>query len=280
MKKKVHLSLLIHFLLIFSLNAQTDNVFFTNMELYPKQITDLIGTNATKEEEMQLIDFTIAWRSSLFSDSDKDVVLQVSNAIFNHKGREIHFKLLSNMLFLLKKSTNPEMNYPIVMSYLKELINNKKNSLAAVSSFMLNIINVLNDNYLHNSTTVKWQYSNSDYEFRIQNHIFSIAYSNGSLKCYSKNDSLEINQTSGIYFPTEQKWISYDGMVTWERAGFKAPDVHVKLGHYQIDLYKVEYSADSVIFTYGKYFSKPVMGKLNDKVMNIENPESTVYPEF
>lgn len=270
-------------MIVFFINniyAQTDNAFFTNMDLYPKQVLELFGSNITNEENMQMNDFASGWKNNLFNDTEKNEIVKLSNVIFNRKAREYHFKLLTSMLYQLKKSNNSAETYPIVLNFINEFLNNKKNTLNGLSNFMLNIINVLNDNYLHNTSTLKWKFSNSNYIFNIQNNIFSITYSSGSLTCYSKNDSIIINETSGVYFPAEQKWIGNNGLVTWDKAKFKPSEVNAKLNRYQIDLYKVEYIADSVVFSYGKYFSHPVMGQLSDKVMNVENAESAIYPEF
>lgn len=277
---KIFSCIILNIIILYNIYSQTDNVYFNNADLYPNQVKELLGSKITSDENMQIEDFTNGWKNNLFSETEKAEIVKLSNILYNGKARDTHYFLLISMLYKLKNTTKKDDNYTIVMEYLGELMNMKKFSLNALSSFMSDILNVINNNCIHNSSTVKWEFSNSNYNFHLLNHIFSISFSNGSLTCYSKNDSIVIYETSGTFYPAESKWAGNKGLVNWNIAGFKASEVNAILNNYNIDLNRLEYYADSVVFTYQKYFNKPVLGRLNDKVMNVQNSESTLYPEF
>lgn len=277
---KIISCLIFNIALVYNIYSQNDNKFFENVDLYPVKLTELLGTKAGNEEFQKLTDFTISWKNNVYSDSEKIDIMNLSNILIDKKARNTNFLLFIDLLNQLKKSDKNVDNYNKVIECLKQLINAKKNSVNATVNFISAILNVVSQDYIHNTSTLQWKFSNSDYKFSFINNIFSVYYPKGNLTCYSKNDSLVVFETSGTYYPVDNRWIGYKGTVRWTKAAFKSDEVNALLNNYRIDLNKVEYTADSVMFSYGKYFNKPVMGKLTDKVLYAQNPESVIYPEF
>ena len=91
---------------------------------------------------------------------------------------------------------------------------------------------------------------------------------------------MAIFETSGEFNPITSVWKGKNGLVTWERAGFKRNDVNARLSTYEINMTRSEYSASQVVFTNTIYFSNPLKGNLIDKVQLNKKPEDADYPQF
>ncbi len=91
------------------------------------------------------------------------------------------------------------------------------------------------------------------------------------------SDSISVSNTSGTYYPTSGKFYGKGGTVSWKRTGL-SDDVYAELKKYNIDCKSGGYTSDSATFHNTKYFDKPQLGKLTDKIMS-ENGEVT-YPRF
>ena len=58
----------------------------------------------------------------------------------------------------------------------------------------------------------------------------------GTLRCVSQGDSIEILKTSGTFSFSDQKFVGNKGLITWERAGLDPASVFATFGHYEFSL--------------------------------------------
>jgi hypothetical protein len=100
------------------------------------------------------------------------------------------------------------------------------------------------------------------------------------LSCYANEDSTYIYNTKGIYYPTLSKWVGSGGKVLWKRAGFDENTVYAELDKYVINVKNSKYTADSVKFFYKDFFDKPLLGKLDEKIMANMNEDKATFPRF
>ena len=255
--------------------------FTSDTANYPVDVALLFGNNVSSEDEYFLSEFKKTWASDFFSDSEKGQLMAVSKILFDRKARGIpHFKIMLNLALSLKKDENLNNSFSTLFTFLNDYFSKRKTTLGAMNDFMQNLYDLVTGNLLYNTAAVQWQYSGEGFSFDIYKDNFRVKVKKGQLKCLSKRDSISINDTQGYYDPIEESWKGSGGIVTWERAGFSSTEVYAKLNNYAIELKKSEYQADSVIFTYAKYFKSPVMGVLEDKVMRVLNPEQATYPVF
>jgi hypothetical protein len=95
-----------------------------------------------------------------------------------------------------------------------------------------------------------------------------------------KNDSIDIKNTSGNYYPMTQQFHGQYGKVTWERVGLDS-SVYVQLSGYKVDCKQQSYKADTVVFYYQKYFPQGgISGKFEDNVVITSNDTTGLYPKF
>lgn len=136
------------------------------------------------------------------------------------------------------------------------------------------------NNVIYESASTRWMF------YGPFNIIFEegkepvTVFPSGTLVGYSRNDSTLVNNTSGRWLMTENKWIGKGGSVYWERAGLPRDWVSAKLKNYQIALKSTEFKADSVEFLHSHYFKQPILGSLEEKVLNNVTPENASYPRF
>jgi hypothetical protein len=95
-----------------------------------------------------------------------------------------------------------------------------------------------------------------------------------------KNDSLDVKNTTGYYYPMQQIWKGQMGKATWERAGLDA-NVYAQLSNYTIDCKQQSYKADTVVFYYPKFFpGGGITGSFEDNVIVGSKEYSSSYPKF
>jgi hypothetical protein len=263
-----------------SLSAQKFSGFSQKIEQYPEELSNLMGASVTDKDKQFLADFTTAWQTNIFTEKEKQEIVKISTLIFDKKGRAPQFKALIPLLLTFKNTPNSGENYTTWINFMENFTPNKKTTLAGISAFLETLDDLQKNGFINNTINAQWKYAGEGFKFYVENDSFWVNCPKGSLKCYTKRDSIEIDGTSGLFYPTKKKWIGKGGTVTWERAGYNASEVNAKLNNYQINLTRSEYSADSVVFTYNKYFNTPVSGILNDQVMHLQSPESASYPEF
>src|SRR5690606_32750597 len=135
------------------------------------------------------------------------------------------------------------------------------------------------ENALYNSPSNVWASNNGDYKFDFDS-LPKVTFDSLDLICYSRGDSMKIIDTRGAYYPTENLWIGNGGTVNWVQAGLEEEKVYATFNDYKIDTKKNDYIVDSVKFYNSFYLDKPLLGRLENKVLANMTPERTSYPRF
>lgn len=261
--------------------AQQKSSFGTDTVNLPNEIALLMGSNLSSEDDFQLTTFREKWKTDFFTIDEKVAIMRSSRAMFAKKATGIpHFRSLINFLLEFKKNENNQPYIIPFLNYFSNFVSARKTTLSATNTLLLNVTSFLSERYIYKTTTLQWQYTGDNFKIETDSASLSIHIKNCTLTCYSKRDSIQIIGTSGIYYPLQNRWIGKTGTVTWQRAGYGPNEVSAQLKNYSLELNRSEYTADSVLFSYSKYFKQPVLGVLKDKVMQLSNPESATFPEF
>ena len=92
-----------------------------------------------------------------------------------------------------------------------------------------------------------WKTSNRDFEITYTKEpVFH--FPNTDLKCFSKNDSSIVYNTSGDFFPLKSIWIGKGGKMDWQRAKLDKETVYATLKKYNISLKSTSFNSDSAPF--------------------------------
>ncbi|MFH0895888.1 MAG: hypothetical protein V2A54_15750 [Bacteroidota bacterium] len=222
--------------------------------------------------------FEPAWNSGKFSDDKKKKIISISNQMLKKKLKAFpHFNAyLEDLILFTTSSQNPE-SFNSWMTSLEKLM--LRSTSTKFVSYLDMTNSLLSKNAIYHSVTTEWIAGSKAYTFEFDTVPKVVFAAPMNLKCVVKDDSAVIYGTKGTYYPTENIWIGQAGTVNWKKAGIGKDTVWAELKIYKITMKSNNYVADSVVFYNKNFFAKPLMGKLQDKVIDAEGDRAT-YPRF
>jgi hypothetical protein len=260
--------------------AQTLRSFSLERQKYPDELISYFGGNVEEDVDHFLTKFAQAWDTAYFSDAEKDKIILISNSLLKKKARPLpHFFLFINIAQKVcgKGKLNQFSN--TWLDYFASQASDLEISVNNHERLMRSFLNLIDNNIIFTSPALTWKARNNNFELSVQNNLTAI-YPATSLVCYSKSDSIEINGTKGVLNLNQNTWDGNDGVVDWTRAKYSLQEIKAELSRYHIDLTQSTYIADSVWLTYPRYFKEKVLGKIEDKVMNLSSKSRISYPQF
>ncbi len=104
-------------------------------------------------------------------------------------------------------------------------------------------------------------------------------YDKITLTGHSTQDSLEIFEVAGKYYPAQLKFKAKKGLVFWTRAGLDE-SVKAELNDFTVDVRFAQLTAENAVFYYPDLFSAPILGHLEEKAVLATSEEKATYPRF
>ncbi len=262
------------------LRSQQLSSFSEDPEKYIDEVNQVMGTRLNEKAQQVLNNFQHFWLSGVFSDEEKLRIIHVSNAFLSRKARPIpHYVNYFSALFHFKEINHDLTSYAAWESGLLSLLQDRKIQLREVNRFLEIATWLLTEKTLYQSSSVRWTATAEDFHFHYDSSIF-ITFDKTDLICYAQRDSGSLKGTSGTFNPVTVQWEGKGGKVNWIRAGFDEANVFAELGDYKINMTKSQYQADSVYFSNSFYFSEPLLGKLEHKIIRVTSPQRAIYPRF
>lgn len=139
--------------------------------------------------------------------------------------------------------------------------------------------NLFKYNALFKSDVVAWYPTTRDLRFAYDS-IPEIHVPLTDLKGKTRTDSTIIFNTQGIYFPTEFRFSGNGGKIYWTRAGLKEDEASAVIRKYNISLKTTSFTVDSAVFSFPKYFDKPLLGVVTEKLTERSKDADPTYPRF
>ncbi len=284
MKAYLKITIIFSFLLLSSVaTSQQFKQFSDDSQTFLKELNTFFGKVSHKESKKKcdalMVKFTEYWNTGTYNKEFKDSIKLMSNLLLKRRLRPYpHFyNYLSSMNGIMEYD-HPTESYKAWYKSLRILANDKR-SIKHVTVFLQFSNNLINDLILYKSKGVAWKADSYDFTFKYDS-VPEVNFSMFTLKCYANKDSSVIFNTKGIYFPLKNKWNGVNGKINWTRAGFSEDTVYAILGNYDIYLGFSRFHADSVTFYHKKYWKKPLLGNLDEKVLSNVSPEKATYPRF
>ncbi len=280
----------IHFLVIFCIlllsmarfesKSQGLRAFSGDTEAFPGELTIFMGSNLDDSQIEVIALFEANWNSGNFNTKEKERIINIADLLVNQNARPVpHFLNLIRLLNLFSEKDPVKRHFPVWLEAFSYYADNNRYRLSLLNESLERVYHFLNDDAIYKSSAVEWQAVNGNVRFIFEASL-TIIIDNADLICYSGNDSIVINNTSGKFSIDEMQWKGRNGSVGWERAGYELHEINAVLDNYTIDLNNNQYSADSVIFTYGEYFREKLRGSLTDRVTRVTESSETSYPRF
>jgi hypothetical protein len=151
-------------------------------------------------------------------------------------------------------------------------------------AFLVNYLEFSSDLFKYNSLLKMsghiWQTINPVWQIRFENDQIKIDYKNANIYCIGKNDTSLIENTNGILYPLEDKFIGKGGFIYWNRNRIPKQQASAELQHYTIKTKVSEFEADSVWFIHKKYTTEKMLGRLKEKITHKGLDSISDYPKF
>ncbi len=280
LKRYILFFLVFLFLQSFYVKAQQIKSFTEDNIVFIKEVTDFFEAVDKKSGRDYMEEYTLFWNSDRLTDDDKKFIYKVCNGMLKKRLKAFpdFQNFLSSMHNFTKSGNQSEASYIAWKKTLEKIMNGK--STPKFQTFLAMSNNLFTDNTIFKSATTRWRTDNNNYTFEYDTIPRVVFLSNLRLVCYSKNDSMWINETKGVFYPTLEKWVGTGGKVDWKRAGLDDNSNYAELKKYNIMFKSSQYIADSVLYYNKIYFERPLLGRLTDKVLTGVNEEGFTYPQF
>jgi hypothetical protein len=260
--------------------GQVSKIFSGETASFPDELYAYIQKNINAESERAVNDFLKLWTGdSLFTLQEQERIVKTSISLISKNAKpHPHFTHYLTCLVLLKTGGHSE-NFLNWQQGLNLLLDNRKVSLQGTDRFLVFTKQLIDSSSLFRSGSIDWRITNRNYRFVVDTAV-RVVVDKTDLVCYAKRDSMHLFETGGEYNPVTFVWKGNGGLVTWERAGFKREEVNARLGSYEMNMSRSEYTAQQVVFTNKFYFDTPLQGTLIDRVQVNKTPEDADYPRF
>jgi len=273
--------LFILFLFILSasgIKAQKLSQFSGDTIKFIKELNDFFYDNSAnkKDAEAYVLEFSKQWKTPLLAGTYKQVIIETSNQFLQKRLKPYpYFVTYINAMMNFIKSGQPEENRLNWEKCMEKMLKGK--SIRGFAEFLEMSENMFAGNIFFKSPSYTYRSLEQNYKFEYDS-LPKLVFTDFTLVGQNpRGDSMTIENTKGIYYPTWGRFVGKGGKVEWIRAGL-GDDVYADIKRYSIDCKTGNYTSDSAVF-YGKqYFDKPQLGKLNDRIIT-ENGEPT-YPRF
>ncbi len=268
--------LIFYFIMLFSLiplslSGQVKSAFTGDIVTFRQELTSFMGPNLNAEQKANLNKFITRWDSAAFNKVDMtmivDIASQMSGRLMRPNPHFNDFLVTINYFIDYKRDNEFFTNW---LRGLSEIAFNPRISSDNIIRYFRNTGSMLKENILSESGSVRWKVKDSRLQFE-HDTTFYVLISDATLTCYSQNDSTEIYNATGTYYPEIQIFKGTKGIITWEKAGYQRKDVFAEIKNYTINTSKNNFTIDSAKLTNKAYFQKPELGQLSDKTTSFRS---------
>jgi hypothetical protein len=236
-----------------------------------------LENSANKDQAADYIrGFEKMWKENVVAGYFKEIIINTSNTMLakRMKPHPFFYGYLNTVVNAIQAGQTGE-NFENWQECVDKILAGK--SVRGVNEFFDMSENIFKTNIFYKTPSYTYYSLQPNYKFTydtIPRVIFEDITLIGSNK---RGDSIAIEETSGIFYPTNGKFSGRGGKVMWEKAGLDN-SVFATLNRYTIECKTGNYTSDSAVFTGKQFFDKSQYGKLTDRIITEKNEVS--YPRF
>ncbi|HEV7229900.1 MAG TPA: hypothetical protein VGO45_01145, partial [Bacteroidia bacterium] len=278
-RKNSLLIILIAILAGIQVKAQSQVKGFTeDPVIFIKDLTDFFESAEKKEGKVYINEqFAPVWNTKL-DGNKKTMIYRITNGMLKKRLHTPEFRSFLNAIMAFDANKLPEKNFTEWQNCLDKMLAGKVSK--PFVDFLSMSENLFTNNTFYKAATAEWRSEDSNYELFCDS-VPHIRFPAINLHGYSKGDSTVIYKTSGVYYPTQGKWVGTGGRVNWKRCGLDESQVYADLKKYTINLKNPSYVADSVTFYNQIYFKgKPLLGRVTEKIVFDATQKNAGFPRF
>ncbi len=280
--KKVGIILSLFFTIYFSQKTfgQTFTSFSSHPEnTIPEMLTFFAGASDSYKDGIDTMKnfFPIFW--SNLSGKEQTAFIDLANKMLKKKMKPFpHFATFITTFYTFVETYPSEGNFKQFNKCLEYHINNNTNKYTDLLELYHDFFT---DNILNTFTGTQWIAENCNTYYFDLDSLPKIILPSLDLKATNGNDSMIITQTGGVFYPSSLRFYGKGGTVDWSRTGLNPKEVYVEIPIFNIILKSPSIEAENAVYYNARYFSSPLLGKLEDKAVTTNvTPENATYPRF
>ncbi len=251
--------------------ANDTNKFIRDLNAY------FIESAVNKEQATDYMrNFEKLWNTNVIAGYYKEISIRTANAMLAKRMKPYpYFYGYFNTLINCINAKQSDENFDNWQNCVNKILAGK--SVRGVQEFFDMSENIFKNNAFYSTPTYVYYSSEPNFKFEYDS-IPKVRFENITLVGVNpRGDSIAIEETKGLFYPTTGRFEGKGGKVSWERCGLDN-SVFASLKRYTIDCKTGNYSSDSATFVGKQFFDKPQLGKLTDRIVT-ENNEQT-FPRF
>ncbi len=269
--------ILLSFLLLASamVFAQKVKRFDNNPETYLSQVTKLIRDDNRAGTDALIEAFNEVWNNDFTADQ-QDIIFTTSNhfikkRIVDFESWNYYFRCLMHLMY--------QEEQELVLDWMNYMEIYTLKSASRMTRDQLSIYyNVFYNETLFSDNMITWKFFGG-YEMKFDEAPF-FEFTEVDIYATLKNDSTYIENTNGVYQPSDFKWNGSKGDMYWERTGLSRDSARAEFSNYTLFTNKSNFEADSVTLYTEVYPIEPVMGRFEERLTARSDPESATFPRF
>ena len=188
----------------------------------------------------------------------------------------VHFIEVTNLM-----STKGNTNFPTWIKCL-EFLQERNKKVKDFTDFVDFSEQLETERTLNGARTSLWQaQAGAQYTLTLEGKNIVVSFPKKMELYYSSDkDNGTIYGTTGKYYYFDHKWYGHGGRLNWDRTGLPTTVCWAELQDYEAVTKFPKFNADSVLFTNTKYFTKPILGRVEESLSGQMEPEKYTYPKF
>ncbi len=280
-------SLLPLFILLFvvfpapRLMAQSARFDPSGQDGFPEQMKAVFEASSEKKRSKEFIEaLEYFWHAPGTADRLKGQMVEISNRLYEKKARpfpDYYLYLSTVQAFVNHNQYN--QSYENWHHAITDLLNQPRYPLRHLNTLLETTLGLLSENKIFGNRGVNWYSRSPHYHFEYRDTL-KLIIDDTQLVCHSKGDSIMVYDAGGTLYPENGIWKGHKGKITWQRSGFEPNKVYARLKDYTINMNNPYFEAGEATFYNLQYFTEPLKGSVEHKVMTIRNPETSTYPKF
>lgn len=264
--------------LCLSTPAQKLTQFANDTNKFTRDLSQYFTENSVNKEQAQdyMRNFEKLWNTNVIAGYYKEISILTANAMLARRLKPYpYFYGYFNSLINSISSKHDAEDFVNWQQCVDKILKGK--SIRGVQEFFEMSENIFLNNVFYKSPAYVYYSLEPNFKFDYDS-IPRVTFDNITLVGTNpRGDSLAVEETGGIFYPTSGRFVGKGGKVSWERAGLDNT-VYASLKRYNIDCKTGTYASDSAVFTGRQFFDKPQMGRITDRI--ITEPGEKTYPRF
>ncbi len=265
-------TLILTLFLFTSVQAQRLKEFSANKMEFYQQLEDYMTTSKRKVMEETFENFGSKFQAGSFSAEEQDSIMARSNEMLQLRMKASpYFKNYLISLTHIKSFANGTSRFKEWDQVLSAMIKDVKGGKLKPISKFLEFSTVLFKEYalkFSDKGGVNWKVLGDSLQIAYDNQQPQILFQKVNLLATRKQDSILIENTGGIFYPLENKWVGKSGRAGWQRHGLDR-DHYAQFKDYEIDMASTSYKAnDAIIYLPSLFKDEALTGTFEDKLIS------------